>query len=245
MGDVGPPAGGYEELAKIIDHTLLDAALTEEEVAEGCALARAYGVASVLVRPSDVELTAGWMESSGVAVGTVVGYPHGSSTTSAKLYELRDLLRRGAREIEAVINLGKIRSRQFSYLEMEWMQMAKACHDSGAVLRLVLESHRLADDLRIIGVKIARRAEVDTVVNATVGGPPVNLDDLRFLVGRLEPLVKVKASPVATLDEALAAREAGCSRLGATATAAILDAFKARLAEAARQAQAVAPPAPA
>jgi len=226
MDDVGGAPGAAvenDDLAKIIDHALLHPGLSEEQIAAGCALAREHGVASVTVRPSDVELAAGWMESSGVALGSVVSFPHGNATTSVKLYEARDLIRRGARELDVAINLGKMISRQFAYVEMELVQMVKACHESGAVAKILLPLAHLAGDLRIIAIKIAKRAESDYL--AVMGACPP--EDLQFLHSRCGDRLKLKAA-AETLEQALAARQAGCTRLGTTATAAILEAWKAQ-----------------
>src|SRR5215467_16369381 len=98
-----PPLTNYEERAKMIDHSLLRPELTETQVAEGCNIARQYQVASVTVRPCDVDFAVRQMQGSGVPVGSVAGFPHGSNTTATKLYETRDMLRRGAREVDMVI----------------------------------------------------------------------------------------------------------------------------------------------
>src|SRR5882757_3412851 len=105
-----PPLATYEDLARMIDHSLVRPELTEEQVAEGCEVARRYQVASVTVRPGDVDFAVRAMEGSGVAVGGVAGFPHGSSTTATKLYEARDMLRRGAKDVDAVINIGRLRA---------------------------------------------------------------------------------------------------------------------------------------
>src|SRR5690348_5725779 len=132
MDQERPPLATYESLAKMIDHSLVRPELTEADIVEGCRLAKSYGVASVCVRPSDVDAAVREMGGSGIPVGTVVGFPHGSSTTSVKLYEARDLLRRGAKEIDMVLNIGKLRSRAFQYIEAELLQMADTCHQQGA-----------------------------------------------------------------------------------------------------------------
>ncbi|MGH9723320.1 MAG: deoxyribose-phosphate aldolase, partial [Bryobacteraceae bacterium] len=114
-----PPLARYEDIAKMIDHSLLRPELNDEHIAEGCSVAREHQVASVTVRPSDVDLAVRMMEGSGVAVGTVAGFPHGSTTTAAKLYEVRDVLRRGVREVDLVLNIGKLISRQFQFVDTE------------------------------------------------------------------------------------------------------------------------------
>jgi deoxyribose-phosphate aldolase len=208
----------YEDIAQMIEHEVLRLENSEEDVRAGCEIATKYRVATVCVRPSDVDQAVGWMEGSGVAVSSVVS---GWSTTSAKLYETRDLLRRGAREIESALNLGKFVSRQFQYVEMELQQMAQACHEAGAILTVAFAS--LADDLMTIACRIAKRAEVDY---ARAG----SLDDIRLMHRLCGERVKIKAGSVDTLSDALAVREAGCVRIATTATAAILEALKKELA---------------
>jgi deoxyribose-phosphate aldolase len=218
----------------MIDHSLLRPELTDEQVLEGCRVANQYNVASVTVRPSDVDAAVRWMSpSGGVPVGSVAGFPHGSQTTAAKLYEARDLLRRGAREIDMVLNIGKLVSRQFQYVEVELAQMAEACHDSGAILKVIFENAYLTDELKIVACKIATNTGCDFVKTSTGFAPTgATLEDLRLMRAHSGPNVQVKAAGgVRTLEKAIEVYEAGCARFGATATVAILETWKARLAE--------------
>ena len=145
---------------------------------EGCQIAKAYEVASVSVRPSDVDTAARVLQGSDVAVGAVVGFPHGSSTTGMKLYEARDLLRRGAKEIDMVLNIGKLRSRAFQYIETELLQMAEACHQNGAILKVIFENAYLTDELKIVACRICNRAGVDFAKTSTGFAPP----DIRWRI---------------------------------------------------------------
>jgi len=226
-----PPLASYADLARMIDHSLLRPELTEEQVEAGCRTARQYGVASVTVRPSDVDLAVPWMSGSGVAVGTIAGFPHGSSTTAAKLYEVRDLLRRGVKEIDIVINIGKLLSRRFQYVETELRQAADSCHEAGALLKVILENAYLTEELKIIACRICTRAQVDFVKTSTGFAPSgCTLEDLRLMREHSGPDVRIKAAGgVRTLDVALAVYEAGCDRFGATATVQILEDWRARL----------------
>ncbi len=226
-----PPLGSYQDLARMIDHSLVRPELTEEQVERGCRTAVEHGVASVTVRPSDLDLAVNWLSGSEVAIGAVAGFPHGSGTTAAKLYEVRDLLRRGAREVDAVINIGKLLSRRFQYVEMELRQMAEACHESGALLKVILENAYLSDDLKIIACKISTRAQADFVKTSTGFAPGgCTLADLRLMRAHSGPDVRIKAAGgVRTLDMALEVYQAGCDRFGATATVAILEEWKQRL----------------
>ena len=228
--ELAPPTT-YLDLAKMIDHSLLRPELTQDQVFEGCRIARQYDVASVTVRPSDVDLAVAWMSGSGAPVGSVAGFPHGSQTTSVKLYEARDLLRRGAREIDMVLNIGKLISRQFQHVETEIQQMAAACHEGGAILKVIFENAYLTDELKIVACKISTRARADFVKTSTGFAPSgYTLEDLRLMRAHAGPEVQVKAAGgVRTLEKALEVRQAGCSRFGATATVAILEEWKARL----------------
>lgn len=237
-----PRLATYDDLAGILDLPLLNPEFSEEQIAAGCTTARALGLASVIVRPTDVELVAGWMKSSAARVGTVIGWPYGNTTTPVKLYEIRDLARRGAREFEAMINIGKMISRQFAYIETEVLQLVRECREADAALKLVIEPSRMALDLRVIAIRIARRAEVDFIsVGGSLSRTRASVEDLGFVCQRAEPLVKVKAAWTATLDDALAAWDAGCSRLSTADPDTVLEAWKARLAEEAARSTATAP----
>jgi len=222
------------DLAKMIDHSLVLPELTDDDVIAGCRLARQYGVASVTVRPCDVDLAVRELQGSPVKVGSVAGFPHGSSTTAVKVYEARDALRRGAREIDMAMNLARLRSRQFQYIETELLQMADACHKEGALLKVILENHYLTDELKIVACQCCERAGVDFVKTATGFAPTgATMDDLRLMRRHLPDDIGVKAAGgIRTLEKLMEVYQIGCSRVGATATAVIMDEWKARLAEA-------------
>jgi deoxyribose-phosphate aldolase len=164
------------------------------------------------------------MHGSPVRVASTVGYPDGSSNTGAKLYEGRDLLRRGVHEIDMTINVGKMISRQFQYVEMELLQMGKSCQESGALLKVDLASKYLTEDLKIIAAKICKRIE------STFLSVDYSLRDLTLIRPLLKDRVQLKTScGIESLAEALEVREAGCTRLGTTATASILEDWKTHL----------------
>ena len=116
---VAPPPPTYEDLARMLELPLLSPYIPEDEVSDGCRLALDLGVASVVVRPCDVDVAVRILGDTAVRVGSVVGFPLGYSSTATKLYEGRDLLRRGARELSFVVNAPKMLSRQFQYVETE------------------------------------------------------------------------------------------------------------------------------
>ncbi len=234
-----PPLTAFEDVSKLIDHSLLRPELPDAQVVEGCRIGREYRVATVTVRPCDVDTAVRAMEGSGIGVSTVAGFPHGSATTATKLYEVRDLLRRGACEVDLVLNIGRLVSRQFEYVETELAQAAAACHEGGALLKVILENAYLTDELKIIACRIATNAGADFVKTSTGYAPSgAVIEDLKLMRAHAGPHVRIKAAGgVRTLEGVLEAYKVGCSRIGATATVAILEAWKRQLAsESARNA---------
>jgi deoxyribose-phosphate aldolase len=218
-------------MAALIDHSLVRPELTSAEVAEGCELALRHAVASVSVRPCDVDLAVRMLSGSGVRVGSVSGFPHGDTTTPAKIYETRDVLRRGAREIDMVINYGKLRSREFQYVESELLQIADLCHQNGAILKVIFENAWLTDELKIVACRICERTGVDFAKTSTGFAPSgCTLHDVRLMRANLPGHIGVKAAGgVRSVDKVLEVYEAGSMRIGATQTAAILEEWKRRL----------------
>jgi deoxyribose-phosphate aldolase len=210
----------YEDLAGLIEYALIQPELSEEDVERGVRAAKKLSVASVIIRPSDVDLVARWLPGSGVHLGALADSPHGYSTTAAKLYEARDLLRRGVHELHTVMNTGKLISRQFQYLETELQQMADSCHQSGAILAVNLESEFLNEELKILACRVARRAGADYIGTN-------NLADVPFLRTHSRDRLKIKScAPIPDLATALAFRDAGCSRMQMTDQGPLLEAWK-------------------
>ena len=227
-----PPLTTYESFARLIDHSLVKPELTDDQVVQGLELAKRYGVACVSVRPCDIDLAARTLQGSTVKAGSVSGFPHGSQNTATKLYETRDLLRRGAREIDMVIAISKLLSREFQYVQMELLQMSEICHKEGALLKVILENAYLTDELKIIACRCCERAEVDFVKTSTGFAPTgYTVEDVKLMRKHLPEEIGIKAAGgLRTVDQVLEVYELGCTRVGATSTAALLDEWKARLA---------------
>ncbi len=229
-----PPAT-YESFAALIDHSLVKPELTDEQVVEGLQMAKRYGIACVSVRPCDIDLAVRTLQGSSVKPGSVSGFPHGSTNTATKLYETRDLLRRGAREIDMVIPISKLLSREFQYVQMELLQMSEICHKEGALLKVILENAYLTDELKIIACRCCERAEVDFVKTSTGFAPSgYTIDDVKLMRKHLPPEIGIKpAGGIRTVDQVLELHALTCTRIGTTSTAAILDEWKQRLTPAA------------
>jgi deoxyribose-phosphate aldolase len=229
-----PPLSASEDLARIIGHSLLRPELTSAQALEGIQLARRYGVAAVSVRPCDVELAVRHLEGSSVIPASVVGFPHGSQTTPTKLFEVRDLLRRGAREIAVTMAISRLLSREFQHVQTELTQISEACHKERATLTAILENAWLTEELKIIALRCAERAEVDSVSTSTGFGPSgYTVPDLALMRKYLPEETGVEAGGVSTLPQAMEAYEAGATRIATAQSGAILEAWKKRLAAAA------------
>jgi deoxyribose-phosphate aldolase len=225
------PLTTLQDLAQMIDHALVKPELTDVQVVEGLELAKRCHVACACVRPCDIDLAVRILEGSPVRPAAVSGFPHGSQNTATKLYETRDLLRRGAKEIDMVAAVSKLLSREFQHVQTELLQMSELCHKEGAILKVILENAYLTDELKIIAYRCAERAEVD-FVQASTGFAPADaaIDDWKLMRKHLPEEIGIKAVGLRTVDQVLEAYAAGCSRMGTDSTAAILEEWKARLA---------------
>jgi deoxyribose-phosphate aldolase len=217
----------YEQLAKVIDHSLLRPELTEAEVIAGCEVARRYHVASVCVKPADVALAGRCLAGSDVAVGTVVGFPHGHSLTAIKVAEAEAALAQGARELDMVINIGALRSGKTEAVRAD-IQSVVAVAKGRALVKVILENAYLTDEEKVTACRLAEEAGADFVKTSTGFAPSgATLEDVRLMRRTVSARVQVKcAGGVRTLAALLAMIDAGATRSGATATAAILDEFE-------------------
>jgi deoxyribose-phosphate aldolase len=220
----------YEDVAKTIDHSLLRPELDDAFITDGCKLAARYQVASVCCRPADVPRAVELLAGTGVAVGTVIGFPHGGSTTEAKVFEAEQALRQGATELDMVINIGALKSGRDAYVRDEIAAIVAVAHAAGAIVKVIMENAYLDDDQKVRGCKLAEAAGADFVKTSTGFAPTgATHEDLALMRRSVSPRIGVKAAGgVRTLDGLLAVMELGVTRIGATQTAAILDDFKSR-----------------
>jgi deoxyribose-phosphate aldolase len=217
----------YRQLAKTIDHSLLKPELTEAEVIAGCKLAREYDVASVCVKPCHVKLAKEQLEGSEVAVGTVIGFPHGSNTSAVKVFEAQQALQDGAVELDMVLNIGELRSGNAEYVRQDIQQVVEAARGK-ALVKVILENAYLNDEQKRLACRLAEEAGADFVKTSTGFAPGgATLEDLRLMRESVGPQVQVKAAGgVRSLEAILEVIDVGTTRVGATATAKILDAYK-------------------
>ncbi len=218
------------QVAKMIDHSLLRPELTIDDVLAGCALAARYDVASVCVKPADVALAAKALTGTGVLVGTVVGFPHGSSTPEVKATEARAALADGAHELDMVLNIGRLRSGDDDAVADDLAAVIEVARPAGAVVKVIFENAYLTEEEKVRACRLSERAGADFVKTSTGFAPTgATLADVRLMRANVSPAVSVKAAGgVRTLDVLLEFVAAGAVRFGATTTAAILDDLAAR-----------------
>lgn len=218
----------YASLAKRIDLHLLDPWFSEEQVHAGCRQARELDLRSVIVRPSDLDLARDWVDGENVRLGSVCAYPHGNTTTGVKQYEVRDLIRRGAKDIEVVVNLSKVLSRQFQYVEIELMQMLKSCEDSGAKLTAIFQAGHCNEEQTLVLCKMTKRTGI--LVAST--GDTFRPEQIELMLRKLAPYAEVKLmADGLTLAQVLAYQAAGVVRFGLTNADALITAWKLHLEE--------------
>ena len=217
-----------EKVAAMIDHSLLRPQLTTAEVRLGCQVAARRRTASVCVRPDDVALAAEILAGTGVLVGTVVGFPHGSTTTALKVAETRALVAAGADEIDMVLAIGRLRGGETDHVHDDIAAVVAAAQ--GRCVKVILENAYLTDAEKVTGCRLAERAGAHFVKTSTGFAPGgATPADIRLMRAAVSPRVEVKAAGgVRTLDTLLELAAAGATRFGATATETILDDLAAR-----------------
>ncbi len=228
-------------IAKMIDHSLLHPTMTDGELEAGCRLARKHDVAAVCIKPYAVPMARDLLAGSDVAVGAVIGFPHGSSRVDVKLVEAERALAGGAAELDAVVNVGKVLSGDWGYVSEEVRALNALAVQGGALLKLIFENDFLAGDADKIALCHVCNQHAVAFAKTSTGYGFVRREngmysyagatdhDLALMRRECVPSVQVKAAGgVRTLDDVLRVRALGVTRVGATATEAILAEARAR-----------------
>jgi len=221
----------YEDVAKMIDHSLLSPALTAAELEAGTNLARTYGVASVCIVACHVRRATELLAGSGVKPSTTVGFPHGSPSTATKVFEARHAIEDGGEELDMVINIGRALSGDWEYVRSDIAAVCEVTHAHGQKLKVIFENGYLTDAHKQRLCAMCSEIGVDWVKTSTGYGPGgATDDDLRLMRAHSSAKVQVKAAGgVRSLDRLLEVRALGVTRAGATKTAEILDECRRRL----------------
>jgi len=220
----------YRDVAKTIDHSLLRPELDDAFVDAGCRLAADYDVASVCVRPADVARARAILDGTDVTVGTTIGFPHGNHLTVTKVFESVRAIGNGARELDMVIQIGALKSGRDAEVLADITAVVDVAHAGGALVKVIFENAYLTDEEKIRACHLSEVAGADFVKTSTGFAPSgATHDDLILMRANTSPHIGVKAAGgVRTLDALLEVMALGVTRVGATATATMLDDFRAR-----------------
>jgi len=221
----------YSDLSKMIDHSLLNPALTWDELEQGIEVALAYDVASVCILPYALKHCAGRLRGSDVRPGTTIGFPHGGHTTAIKLAEAREALGNGAEELDMVVNISKVVSGDWTYVANDIGEVLAVTHAEGRKLKVIFENAYLDDDQKIRLCEISGELGVDWVKTSTGYAATGATDEDLILMRKHSPAhVQVKAAGgIRDLDALLRVRALGVTRCGATRTVAMMDEARRRL----------------
>ncbi len=214
-----------EEVARLIDHTLLKPQATPVQVEQLCDEARRYGFASVCINPVYVRLAAEKLKGSGVAVCTVIGFPLGATTTSIKVKEAQQAMADGATEIDMVMHIGALKAGDHDAVQKDIAAVAAACHAGGALLKVIIEAVLLSDKEKVIACQLAQAAGADFVKTSTgFAGGGATVEDVRLMRRAVGPHMGIKAAGgVRSYADAMAMVEAGATRIGASAGVEIVE----------------------
>lgn len=211
-------------MAKYIDHTLLKADADLASVKKICDEAKQYHFASVCCNTGNVAFVAEQLKGSGVTPCVVVGFPLGACTTETKVFEAMDAISKGAREVDMVINIGAVKSKNWDLVLADIKAVADAVHKGGALLKVIIETCLLTDDEKVKTCQLSKQANADFVKTSTgfsTGGATV--EDVKLMREAVGPTMGVKASGgVRSYEDAVAMIKAGATRLGTSNGVAIV-----------------------
>jgi deoxyribose-phosphate aldolase len=221
----------YLDIAKMIDHSLLNPVLTDRELEAGCHLAVQYDVASACVKPYFLKRCAELLAGSTVAASTVIGFPHGGNKTAVKVAEAEAALRDGGAELDMVVNIGKVLSEDWDYVREDIRAVVDVTHAGGAIVKVIFENCYLQDSHKIRLCEICAEVGANFVKTSTgYGTGGATIADLKLMRKHSPPHIRVKAAGgIRTLDALLEVRAIGVARSGATRTAEMLDECKRRI----------------
>jgi len=222
----------YQDIAKMIDHSLLNPVMTDRDFEKGCRLGLEYDVASVCIMPYYLKRCAEILKGSSVKASTTIGFPHGGHTTAIKVAEARQALADGGEELDMVVNISKVLSADWSYVRDDLKAVIDVTHAAGQKVKVIFENCYLQDAHRIRLCEICGELNADWVKTSTGYGTGGATDeDLKLMRKHSPAHVQVKAAGgVRDLDRLLAVRALGVTRVGASRTTDILEECKRRLA---------------
>ncbi len=221
----------YADVAKMIDHSLLNPTLKADQLEEGIRLALAYDVASICIMPYYLRRCSLLLKGSAVKSSTTIGFPHGGHSTAIKAAEARQAIADGGEELDMVVNISQVLSGAWDFVKQDIRAVTDVAHAAGQKIKVIFENCYLDNAQKIRLCEVCGEIGVDWVKTSTgYGTGGATFDDLRLMRQHSPASVQVKAAGgVRDLDTLLKVRELGVSRCGASQTAAILDEARKRL----------------
>ncbi len=211
-------------LARLIDHAVLSPTATQADVEQACNIGLRYGVASVCVRPSDILLASQLLKGQQTCVSTVIGFPHGTTSTFAKTAESEKAIKEGARELDMVLNIGRLLSGDTDYVAYDIKAVAQLAHQENILLKVILETCYLTDTLIRTACSLAVLAGADYVKTSTgFGTGGATAEAVRLMRSQVPDRIGVKASGgIRSLEQMIQLVDCGATRIGTSATEAII-----------------------
>ena len=221
---------GKKDLAQMVDHTQLRAYAVKEDFEKLCKEAADYGFKMVAINSYPVELCSKLLKGTGVHVGAAIGFPLGQTTIENKVHETKQAIENGADEIDYVINIGKLKEKDYDYIEREMTEIVKACREKNILSKVIFENCYLTDDEKIKVSEIAAKVKPDFIKTSTgFGTGGATLEDVKLMKSIVKDEVKVKAAGgIRDLDTFLAMVEAGAERIGTSAGIEIMNEYDKR-----------------
>ena len=221
----------YQDIAGLIDHSLLSPNMSDPELEDGCHVAARYKVASVCIKPYFVRRAAELLTGSRVQVGTTIGFPHGGHLTAVKLFEAERAMDDGAGELDMVVNIGWVLADKWTAVTGEIAEIVKQAHARRAIVKVIFENCYLKNEHKIRLCEVCAEAQADYVKTSTgYGSGGATYEDLRLMRKHTPPHIGVKAAGgVRDLDAVLTVQTIGANRIGASRTVEILEECKRRL----------------
>lgn len=217
-----------EKLAGYFDHTQLRAYAAESDFEKLCAEAKKYGFAMVAVNPAPVALCRKLLENTDIHVGAAVGFPLGQNTIAAKVFETEDAIKNGAHEIDYVVNLTQLKEKNYTYVEEEMASIVEICHREKVISKVIFENCYLTREEKLSLCKIAKETGPDFIKTSTgFGTGGATFEDVELMKNAVGDGVKIKAAGgIRNLETSLRMIELGVSRIGSTASVAIVEELK-------------------
>ena len=216
-----------EQLANMVDHTNLKAFADDAAFTKLCDEARKYNFKMVAINPAQTVRCKEKLKDSLVHVGAAIGFPLGQTTLECKIFETKDAIKKGADEIDYVINEAELKNKNYDYIKKEMEEIVKICKEAGKISKVIFENCYLTDDEKVKVAEIAKEVKPDFIKTSTgFGTGGATVEDVKLMKSVVGDEVKVKAAGgIRDLKTALAMIEAGAERLGTSAGVAIVEEY--------------------